>query len=95
MHRTSELVKISRRSQLRIARVLNDFLPPILRDARWFMRWPIRFVFGRHASLVMDFKHLAYEMTEDEIVAVYREVGSTLAHSRERPQCRMRGAGSG
>ena len=74
-------MEISRRSQLRIARVLNDFLPPILRDARWFMRLPIRFVFGRHASLVMDFKHLAYEMTDDEIVAVYREVG---AHSLTR-----------
>jgi 2-polyprenyl-3-methyl-5-hydroxy-6-metoxy-1,4-benzoquinol methylase len=40
------------------------------------MRVPIRLVFGRHASLVMDFKDLAYEMTDTEIVAVYRELGS-------------------
>jgi ubiquinone/menaquinone biosynthesis C-methylase UbiE len=65
---------LSRRSQLRIGRVLNEYLPPIVRDARWFMRVPIRFVFGRSASLVMDFKHRAYEMTDDEIVAIYREL---------------------
>lgn len=69
-------MQMSRGSRLRIARVLNDFLPPVVRDARWFMRLPIRFAFGRHASLAMDFKHLAYEMTDDEIVAVYRELGS-------------------
>jgi ubiquinone/menaquinone biosynthesis C-methylase UbiE len=74
-------MEMSRRNQLRIARVLNDFLPPILRDARWFMRLPIRFVFGRHASLVMDFKQRAYDMTDDEMVAVYHEVG---AHSLTR-----------
>ena len=70
-------MQLSRRSQLRIARLLNDFLPPVMRDARWFMRLPIRFVFGGHASLVMDFKNLAYEMTDEEIVAVYRELGSS------------------
>ena len=67
-------MEISRRSQLRITRVLNDLLPPALRDARWFMRVPIRLVFGRDASLVMDFKRLAFEMTDDEIVAAYRSL---------------------
>ncbi len=40
------------------------------------MRLPMRLVFGRHAPLVMDFKRRAYEMTDDEIVSVYEEVGT-------------------
>jgi ubiquinone/menaquinone biosynthesis C-methylase UbiE len=55
--------------------VLNEFLPPSLRDARWFMRWPMRLAYGRHAGLVMDFKQRAYQMTDDEIVAVYGQLG--------------------
>ena len=37
---------------------------------------PIRLVYGRHAPLVMDFKHRAYAMTDDEIASVYRELRS-------------------
>jgi ubiquinone/menaquinone biosynthesis C-methylase UbiE len=70
-------MKLSRRSQLRISRVLNDFLAPSLRDARWFMRLPIRLVYGRHASLVMDFKDSVYGMSNDQIVDVYRRLGSS------------------
>jgi ubiquinone/menaquinone biosynthesis C-methylase UbiE len=69
-------VQVTRRSQLLLSRVLNDFLPPFLRDARWFMRVPFRFAFGRHAELVMDFKDLVYAMTDDEIAAVYRDLVS-------------------
>ena len=69
-------MRINRRSQLRILRVLNDFLPPVLRDTKWFMRLPMRLVFGRHAELVMEFKPMAFEMNDDEIVAVYRQLWS-------------------
>jgi ubiquinone/menaquinone biosynthesis C-methylase UbiE len=38
------------------------------------MRVPIWFVYRRHASLVMDFKDRVYEMSEDEIANVYRQL---------------------
>jgi SAM-dependent methyltransferase len=85
-------MEISRRSQLRITRVLNDFLPPSLRDARWLMRVPIRIVFGRDAALAMDFKRRAYEMTDDEFVAAYRALGehSLTRGSDLTPECAAR-----
>jgi ubiquinone/menaquinone biosynthesis C-methylase UbiE len=69
-------MKVSRRKQLRIGRVLNEFLAPSLRDARWFMHLPIKVVYGRDAALVMDFKDHVYGMTDAEIVNTYRRLGS-------------------
>ena len=78
-------MEISRRSQLRITRVLNDFLPPSLRDARWFMRGPIRVVFGRDAALAMDFKPTSLSLHDAfEVIAKSHLGFDQLIHERTR-----------
>jgi ubiquinone/menaquinone biosynthesis C-methylase UbiE len=69
-------MQMSRRAQATLSRAFNEYLPPAVRDARWFMRRPMRLVFGRQADLVMDFKPRACELTDAEIADVYRELSA-------------------
>jgi ubiquinone/menaquinone biosynthesis C-methylase UbiE len=59
---------------------MDNFLPPILRDARWFMYPFFWYAFkgykGKDIKIYMDFKNLAYDMTEEQFNNVYRELES-------------------
>ena len=64
--------------------VLDELLPPALRDSRWFM-YPFFYIWykgqTKRIPLYMDFKDKAYQMTEDEFTDVYRNLES-LAEDR-------------
>lgn len=51
--------------------MLDEMLPPALRDSRWFMWLPFRLVFGGKANIFFDFKDNAYKMLPEEIRGVY------------------------
>ena len=65
--------------------VLDELLPPVLRDARWFM-YPFFYIWykgdRKQIKMYMDFKSLAYDMTEEEFIEVYRNIDSM---ARDRP----------
>ncbi|MGH9012879.1 MAG: class I SAM-dependent methyltransferase [Acidimicrobiia bacterium] len=69
-------MKVTRWLQIRLLRLLNQTLPPFVRDARWLMALPMRLVFREHAEVVMNFKIDAYAMTNDEFRAVYEQIRS-------------------
>lgn len=62
--------------------VMDDWLPPSIRDARWFM-YPFFHIWfkGKNVRLYMDFKDVAYGLTEDEFSEIYRKIDS-LAYDR-------------
>ena len=67
----------------RIRFVLDELIPPVLRDARWFM-WPF-FVaaYGSFSvSKFMDFKSKAYTMSDDEYAAFYGSLGNSVSRKR-------------
>jgi len=68
---------ISRDCSLKIHYILDQLLPPALRDCRWFMAMPIRLVFGHRYKAYLDFKRDAYTMSEDEFRAFYRTASDT------------------
>jgi len=68
-------MKLSRPHALRIHFVLDQLLPPALRDSRWFMSLPFRIAYGTQAHVFMDFKENAPRMTDEEFVRTYRTVG--------------------
>jgi ubiquinone/menaquinone biosynthesis C-methylase UbiE len=68
-------MKLSRPAALRIHFVLDQLLPPVLRDSRWFMSLPFRIAYGKQAGVFMDFKEKASSMTDEEFVRTYRTVG--------------------
>ena len=54
--------------------VLDELLPPIVRDSRWFM-WPLFYVWfrGKNVGAMMDFKSRVYGMSREELRAFYRD----------------------
>ena len=60
--------------------VLDQLVPPIVRDSSWFMRLPMRLVLGRHTSRYMSFKDDVFTYTDEEFANLYRSVdtGSSL-----------------
>ena len=62
--------------------LMDDWLPPSIRDARWFM-YPFFHIWfkGKNVRLYMDFKDVAYGLTEDEFSEIYRKIDS-LAYDR-------------
>jgi ubiquinone/menaquinone biosynthesis C-methylase UbiE len=67
-------MKLKRDTALQIHHILDQWIPPILRDSRWFMALPMRLAFGRHAGTYLDFKDQAFWMTEDEFRTTYARV---------------------
>ncbi len=62
--------------------VMDFWLPPSLRDARWFM-YPFFHIWfkGKNVRLYMDFKYIAYGLTEEQFSEVYRNL-DCLAYDR-------------
>ena len=72
-------VAVSRRLALAGQFVLDELLPPILRDSRWFMYAPMRLILGRHARTYAGFKDRVFSASDTEFAAVYRDVSSVPA----------------
>ncbi len=62
--------------------VMDNWLPPAIRDARWFM-YPFFHIWfkGKNVRLYMDFKDIAYTLTEDQFSEIYRNL-DCLAYDR-------------
>jgi ubiquinone/menaquinone biosynthesis C-methylase UbiE len=68
----------------RIRYVLDELVPPVIRDSRWFM-WPF-FVLAYGTFSVrqfMDFKSRAYSMTDEEYRKFYSSLGNSVSRRRE------------
>ena len=62
---------------------MDELVPPILRDSRWFM-WPF-FVMAYGTFSVrsfMDFKSKAYSMTDEEYKNFYASLGNSISRRR-------------
>ncbi|GAB3425878.1 hypothetical protein GCM10027320_00420 [Massilia solisilvae] len=67
----------------RIRFVLDELVPPLVRDSRWFM-WPF-FVLAYGTLSVrhfMDFKSMAYSMTAEEYRRFYASLGKSISRRR-------------
>ena len=69
--------RLSRDTSLRIHYILDQWVPPFMRDCRWLMAIPLWFVFGHRYKHYLDFKKTAYTMTEKEFRESYRIVSDT------------------
>ena len=60
-----------------IRNILDEYLPPKLRDARWFM-YPMFYIWykGKNIKKYMDFKSFAYTLTDFEFSEIYRNITS-------------------
>lgn len=67
---------LSRNVTTKIAFVLDELIPPILRDSRWFMWIPFKILFGEKSSDFFTFKERVYDMSFEEFKGTYEHLGS-------------------
>jgi len=75
-------VKMSRNLTLRINWVLDQLVPPIIRDAKWFMYMPLNMAFKNKKHLFFNFKNDVNKITEKEFIKYYEDAESV---NIERP----------
>ena len=66
-------MSIGRSTARKIHFILDECIPPIIRDARWFMWIPFKVLFGRTSEYFFSFKDRAPEASSQEIHAIYVE----------------------
>lgn len=71
-------MKLSRQTALKFHFILDQLLPPLLRDARWFMSIPFGILYKDRAHVFLSFKEKAWKMTEEEFAQAYRDVEPVL-----------------
>ena len=74
--------KMSRDTALCIHYILDQLVPPIIRECRFIMAFPLWVMFKHRYKIYLDFKQKAFNLTEEEFRGVYRMVSDT-AISRE------------
>jgi ubiquinone/menaquinone biosynthesis C-methylase UbiE len=71
-------MNISRRCALAIHYVLDMWVPPAIRDTKWFMYIPFKLLFRDKADIFFTFKERAFRMSEEEFAQTYRDVEPVL-----------------
>jgi len=66
-------MRISRDITLKIHYILDQLLPPIIRDNRFFSKVLFRLLFGNKKDIFMNFKNKVFYMTEEEFIDTYKQ----------------------
>jgi ubiquinone/menaquinone biosynthesis C-methylase UbiE len=61
-----------------INQLLNNWLPPVLRDQNWFYGNLIRLACGKNAGFFIDFRQRVYDMSDEEFAKVYADLAITM-----------------
>lgn len=67
-------MKVSRDLSAKIRLLMDEYIPPVIRDSKWFMFILFRFLYKDKADLFKEFKSKAYSLSEKEYAQVYKEV---------------------
>ncbi|MFH2231646.1 MAG: class I SAM-dependent methyltransferase [Patescibacteria group bacterium] len=71
-------MKLSRETALKIHYILDQLLPPVLRDSKWFMQMPLKMLYKDKAEIFFNFKKKAHLLTEEEFAQAYKDVEPVL-----------------
>jgi ubiquinone/menaquinone biosynthesis C-methylase UbiE len=67
-------MKLSRDITIKIKFLIDELIPPIIRDSKWFMYVPFKVLFGNKAWIFYEFKNDSLRMSEREYIERYREI---------------------
>lgn len=71
-------MKLNRKSALIISYILDNILPPIIRDSKWFMHIPFKLIFKKNYKFFFEYKLKAPHLSNKEYLKTYNEVESVL-----------------
>lgn len=61
-----------------IGRFLDECLPPILRERRWFYRWVLNAVVKGDVEAYLDFRQNVWRMTDEDLQKFYGSIRSNI-----------------
>jgi ubiquinone/menaquinone biosynthesis C-methylase UbiE len=76
-------MRVKRDLALAVTRGLDNWVPPVLRDRRWFMAPLARLLLRDKAEVFLDFKDRAFAMTPEEFAGVYRSIADVASMQGE------------
>lgn len=68
-------MKIPRSFAIKVQYVLDQLVPPIVRDSKWFMYLPMKFVLKDVSNDFMEFKNWIFKRSDQEFGALYERTG--------------------
>lgn len=71
-------MKISRDAASKLHYILDQWIPPVIRDSRWFMAIPFKFLFKDKAKIFSTFKDKAHSMDVNAYRQVYEDVSKVI-----------------
>jgi ubiquinone/menaquinone biosynthesis C-methylase UbiE len=71
-------MKLTREFALKIQFLLDECLPPLIRDAKWFIWIPFKLLYRDRSNDFMNFKRRAFDLSEEEFSYIYRRVAPVL-----------------
>lgn len=71
-------MKLSRDFSLKLNYFLDQFIPPIIRDSKWFVKIPFKILFKDKANTFLEFKQKALKMDGKEYTDMYKKIGPVL-----------------
>lgn len=69
-------MRLSRNFANIIRFVLDELIPPILRDSKWFMWLPFKLLFGKKSHIFFEFKEKFPYLNDLEISEIYKDTAS-------------------
>jgi len=70
-------MKFSRNFAVKINFILNEILPPIIRDSKWLFYLPMKLLFKNNTNIFINFRANAHSMTDKQ----YRDIYSLTSNS--------------
>jgi ubiquinone/menaquinone biosynthesis C-methylase UbiE len=67
-------VRVSRRFSVVVQFILDELVPPIIRDSKWFMYLPMKLVLKDATHDFMSFKDAVFSMNEQEFGDLYKRI---------------------
>jgi SAM-dependent methyltransferase len=71
-------IALSRNHTLKISYLLDQCIPPVIRDSKWFMSPLFWIVFGKNAKAFAEFKKKAPSLSEKGYAGVYKAVSESF-----------------
>lgn len=68
-------MRVSRNFSVKIQYILDQWVPPRIRDSKWFMYLPMKLVLKDAAHEFMNFKQSVFSMTPKEFSGLYERTG--------------------
>jgi len=69
-------MKFSRKTSIILNNIINNLLPPFLRDSRLFMKTFFLLLFKDKAELFLTFREKAFTLTEEEYIDYYKKTST-------------------